>query len=416
VLKHTIEQQINTVLAGSIVEDVCIVPNDPRYQPPPAHGCGDTALPVNNVCPGFDNTGGGLVIPGFLCGHAGSNSKGFALIKTLTSPDNYDQTYVENAATVDSLLSGPHNPFCGPPLLSNGNGIETFAWAPLANEGTLVETNNMVDITTGCGTSHGGTTHASLWAVGLALDTTASELTLPYAGLPLDNFASAKYTHLTGTITSLTPNNIGSTVSTALWNNSTNPPGGCIGQSWTLFKKAATEAAGPQQTADFQNAANLLTNADGRPASNITCDSIVTNNLSTGQFIQTTNTSPPVLNPSGQVRSRLANLYYSINTLILGNSGIAVVADSTWPPAVSVNIDPPTTGINLSTTLRWNISASVSGCSLTSSDGTYHAVPVSGSNSTVAAPRTFGTPVSYIITCTTPAVSATAWATATHHN
>jgi hypothetical protein len=412
VLKHVIEQA--TSLTGSIVEDVCIVSTDPRYlvNPPPAEGCGDTPQNVNAVCPGFDNTGGTLVIPGYLCGHAGNNGKGFALVRSLTNPDQYDKTYVESSATAANLLPGTSNTtfVCGPPQLNAG--IEMFAWAPLAGEGTIIEDTPgppvMVDITSGCGSSHGGTTHASLWAVGLALDTQASELTSPFANQPLVNFASSKYNNLTGAITSLTPTNITNAVSPSLFNNNMNPLG-CIDQSLALFQQAANEAVGPQQTADFQNAANLLTNADGRPANNITCDSIVTNNLS--QFIQTTNTNPPVLNPSGQIRSRLANLYYSINTLILGNSGNAVVNNSTWPPAVSVNIDPPTTGTLLSTTLRWNISAGVSNCTLTSSDGAYSAVSVNGSGSTAAIPAATGTPVSYIITCTSPATAATAWAT-----
>ena len=419
VLKHVIEQA--SALTGSIVEDVCIVSKDPRYQPPPAEGCGDITLTVNDVCPGFDNTTAnpGLVIPGYLCGHAGSNGKGFALVRSLTNPNQYDRTYVESSATAANLLPGTIDAtlHCGPPLM--GAGIETFAWAPLAGEGSIFEDTSgppvMVDITSGCGSAHGGTTHASLWAVGLALDTQASELNQPVAPYadPLANFANTKYTNLTGAITSLTPTNITNSVSPLLW---VNPSGGCVGQSLTLFQLAATEGAGAQQTADFQNAANLLTNADGRPAGNITCDTIVTNNLS--QFVQTTGTTPPVLNPSGEIRSRLANLYYSINTLILHNSGDAVVAGSTWPPAVAVSIDPPTTGTNLmNIPLRWNISGSVIGCSLTSSDGFYtgsggaNPTPVSGIGSLLVTPPASGTPTSYIITCTTPTTSATAWAT-----
>jgi hypothetical protein len=434
VLKHLVEQAAS--LTGNIVEDVCIVSTDPRYSlvmPPPAAGCNDTPQNVNAVCPGFDNTGGTLVIPPFLCGHAGSSGKGFALVKTLTDPTQYDKKYVESSATASNLLSGtdPNSLVCGPPQI--GKGIETFAWAPLAGEGAINEDIPgppvTVDITSGCGSSHGGTTHASLWAVGLALDTTASELASPYANLPpttcalntsldctaLVNFASAKYTNLIGTITGL-PSNIVPPASTALWDPSMNPPAGCIGKSLALFQQAATEPVGAQQTADFQNAANLLTNADGRPASNVTCDTIVTKNLA--NFIQDASANPPVLNPSGQVRSRLANLYYSINTLILSNPANAVVAGMTWPPAVSVNIDPPTTGYNLmNIPLRWNISGSVSGCWLTSSDGVYtgsggaNPTPVSGTGSLSVTPPVTGSPTSYIINCTAPATSATAWAT-----
>jgi hypothetical protein len=421
VLKHTIEQFVAMNLPGSIVEDVCIVSKDPRYQPPPAEGCGDTPLPVNSVCPGFDNTSlnPGLVIPGYLCGHAGSNGKGFALVRSLTNPDQYDQTYVETAATVANLLPGTTDAafHCGPPQM--GAGIETFAWAPLAGEGSIIEDSNgppvMVDITSGCGSGHGGTTHASLWAVGLALDTQATELTSPYTTLnstlpltilPLANFASQKYTNLTGTISGMPAANLPSNVSQLLWNNNSSPLG-CIDKSWMLFQQAANEPL-PQQTQDFQNAANLLTNADA--TNNTTCDSIVQANLS----VITQTLSPLVLNPSGQIRSRLANLYYSINTLILNNPANAVAGD-TWPPAVSLNADPPTTGENLSATLRWNISGTMSLCSLTSSDNAYTGSTVStGSGSLMVTPQTYNTPVSYTITCTSPTTaSATAYLTST---
>jgi len=400
VLKHTVNG--GTTLRGQIVENVCVVPKDPRQPSTSGLLCGDATLSVNQVCPGFDNTGNNLVIPGYLCGQSGSTGTGFALIKTLTDPTQYDQTYVENAADSDSLLPPPSpngsNPVCGPPQLNTdvNHPIGTLVWAPLGGEGTIVEGSNMVDITSGCGTSHGGTNHMSLWATGLALDTSAFELQ-GGLGMPLWNLAQTKYNNLTSTVANMTaasPANITPPASNELYTQGT-PPTGCLGVSLTDFLNGITQG-GAAQTADFQNAANLLTNADSTGGT--TCDSIVTSNYSS--FHQSLGTTPPVLNPSGQIRGRLANLYYTINTLILGNP-----ASADWPPPVSVNVIP--TAVTLasntspgSATLYWNTNGAT-GCSLSSSDGYYGGAALSSPTPTLTIPAAdAGTIVEYTVSCT----------------
>jgi hypothetical protein len=385
-------------LQGSIIEDVCIVPADPRG----GNGaCSDKTLPVNTVCPGFDNTGNSLVIPGYLCG-----SPGFALVRTLTThaqgmspftPSEWNGTYVESTADLTQLLPpGANNPVCGPP--SPGVGIGTLVWAPLRNEGSIFEGPIMVDITDGCGTGHGGSGYASLWAIGLALDTTASELQGGQG--PLENFAQTKYANLIGTINTFshnTPPNITNPALQALYNNNSNNSPGCIDISLADYVNATTVDTinSPQWIADMQNAANLLTNDD--MVNNTTCDNIVVNNP--GSFAETS--SPLVLNPSGQIRSRLANLYYTINTDILGNP-----APAAWPPLVSISasVSPRAVATTGSANLVWGLNGNTNTCTVTTTDPNYVGPSnVASSGSWSLGPWTASGTYGYTLTCPVPA-------------
>jgi hypothetical protein len=366
--KHNVLTHIvhNGSLQGSIIEDVCIVPTELR-PPGPNGACNDKPQVVNAVCPGFDNTGGSLAIPGYLCG-----SPGFALVRTLTThaqgmnpftPSEWNGTYVESTADLTQLLPpGANNPVCGPP--SPGVGIGTLVWAPLRNEGTIFEGPIMVDITDGCGTGHGGSGFSSLWAIGLAFDTTASELQGGQGAL--ENFARAKYTNKIGTINTFSNNgNITNpAVLQALYNNNSNTSPGCIDISVADYVNATTVDTinTPAWVADMQNAANLLTDDD--TVNNTTCDNIVVNNP--GSFAETP--SPLVLNPSGQIRSRLANTYYTINTDILGNP-----APAGWPPQVSVSasVSPQAVPANTSANLVWGLKGSTGSCNISTTDPDY---------------------------------------------
>ena len=433
-LTHTLTNV--STLTGNIVENVCTVNADPRvsitagvwscnvpYTPPanlnftcpvgtpsPGPGC----LPVNAVCPGFDDTGK-MSIPDSLCGRSGSSGSGFSLIKTLTAPSQFAGGYVENSA----VLADGTNPLCGTGAGADG----AFVWAPLQAEGTVLESPSMLDITSGCGSIHGGTEGVSVWGVGMSVNEAAQELTSGGLPRPLENFAQTKYTSLTSTIDNLTQANpavprwtdaypnIASAVSLALWEGNVPPantgsPFACLDQSWLDFYNATrVDIDGSLQwTADLQNAANLLTTADA--SGNTTCDGVVVTALANNPtgFVQTPNatypSAPTELNPSGQVRSRLANLYYTINTRILGNA-----ASAAWPLPVSVNVSP--TAVTLasgtspgSATLSWNTNGD-GGCSLKSSDGYY----ASGSSLSSPMPLTIpaadaGTIVTYTVTCT----------------
>jgi hypothetical protein len=217
-LTHTVTGV--STLAGDLVENVCTVTADPRvaiaagvwscsvpYTPPaslnftcpagtPANGPG--CLPVNAMCPGFDDTGK-MAIPDSLCGRSGSSGAGFSLIKSLMIPNQFAGGYVQNSA----VLADGTNPLCGP-----GSGADgAFLWAPLQAEGTVIESPNMEDITSGCGSIHGGTEGISVWAVGMSVNEAAPELTAGGLPRPLENFAQTKYTSLTTTIDNLTQAN-----------------------------------------------------------------------------------------------------------------------------------------------------------------------------------------------------------------
>jgi len=270
VLKHAIQDVPN--LAGFLIEDICVVPVDPRIA---QYGtCTGHSLSVGQVCAGYGNT----VIPDYLCGGSGSTGAGFALIKSTTNSDNQlAGALVANDADSSTVLPG-NNPPCPQTVL---------AWAPLAGEGTVVEGNNLVEMTGTCGTSGAGTRQLSLWGLGL---------TVNMAALPGNNtrskwmgFANSKYGTLDATISAAV---IDPTFESTLLT--------CINDSQTVFNKHQFAAAASQL---------------------LTCDSLVAG--SPGSFTATA-ANP---NPSGDVRGRLANLYMTINTRLLGNPPAHA-----WPP------------------------------------------------------------------------------------
>ncbi|MBS0365536.1 MAG: hypothetical protein JSR67_06925 [Proteobacteria bacterium] len=422
-LGHTVSSNITT-LNGDIVEDVCTVNADPRvtfaggawscsvpFTPPAGFTCppgtpanGPGCLPVNAMCPGFDDTGK-MALPDTLCGRSGKTGAGFSIIKTLVTPTQFVGGLVENSA----LLSDGTNPECGPNTLADPNAADgAFLFAPLKAEGTIQEGANAVDMTDGCGTVHSSGGHMSIYIVGPSVNEAAPELN-PAGGLrhPLENFAQIKYQNLTSTVTGWTNafNNISAPVSGALWAGnvppaSGNQPFGCLDKSWALFYAATVlDADGsPQARADLQNAANLLTDADS--IGNSTCDAIAVANPNA--FSQTPNATfpnaPTVLNPFGEFRGRDANLYYSIDVRLLGNA-----APNHWPLPVSVNVSPtavtlPSANSPGSATLFWNVHGA-SGCTLSSSDGVYAGATLASPQSLTIPVADSGTIVAYTITC-----------------
>jgi hypothetical protein len=427
-------------LTGDIVENVCTVNADPRvsvvggvwscsvpYIPPAGFSCpagtpanGPGCLPINAMCPGFDDTGK-MAIPDTMCGRSGSSGAGFSLVKTLAIPNQFLGGYVQDSA----VLADGSDPLCGPGAGADG----AFLWAPLQAEGTVIESPNMVDITNGCGTIHGGKNGLSVTAVGLSVNEAAPELTSGGLPRPLENFTQAKYTDLAATINNLTqvdPNharwtdgypNVAASISLELWGGNVPPVNnvdafGCLDLSWLDFYYATQlDTDGSLQwTADLQNAANVLTNADA--TGNTTCDGIVTYAEATNPttaFVQTPNATypnaPTELNPYGQLRSRTSNLYYTINTRILGNPASAI-----WPLPVSVNVLPTSVTLASSTssgsaTLSWNTNGA-SGCMLSSSDNTYQNAPLSSPQQLLNIPSAdAGSIVTYTVSCTGPAAS-----------
>jgi hypothetical protein len=270
VLKHTVSGP--TTLSGYVIEDVCIVPKDPRITQ--FGSCTGHSLPVAQVCAGFGDT----VIPDYMCGGSGSSTKGFALVKSISNSLNAAKgALIANEAFSEGLLAGA-NPPCPTTVLG---------WAPTEGEGSVVEGNTMLELTSGCGSSRIISRGLSVWGIGLVLNE---------AALPGKNatdarvkFAAAKYDTLNSTIALAT---IQATFRSTL--------SACMTSSRTLFDKKKYAPAAAQL---------------------VSCDSLVAAN----EVAFSASGNNP--NPSAEIRGRIANLHLTINSRILGNP-----APGEWPP------------------------------------------------------------------------------------
>jgi hypothetical protein len=270
VLRHNVERLAS--LTGYVIEDVCVVPKDPRIT---QYGsCTGHSLPVAQVCAGYGDT----VIPDTMCGGSGASGSGFALIKSTTNSLNTAKgALIVNEAFTEGVLSGAVNP-CPKTVLG---------WAPTEGEGTIVEGDAMLEITSSCGSSKGLTRGLSLWGIGLVLNESA----LPGKNLAdaRIKFAATKYDTLSSTITL-------ASIQPAFRSSLTV----CLDTSRTFFDRKK-----------YANAATQL----------VACDALVAANESafSGSALNP--------NPSGEIRGRLANLFLTLNTRILGNP-----APTDWPP------------------------------------------------------------------------------------
>jgi hypothetical protein len=411
----------------SLVQNVCVVPQDPRVSVVNnAWSCNGQPLSVNSVCPGFDTTGH-MVIPGYFCGQSGdsvTSMQGFTLIKTLTNDSQINGVVVDNEGTVAD------EPVCVPGP-GNNPTLAGQLWAPLATEGTFIadglpnstsNTNEMLDLTGGCGSVHTLSSGGSIAGLGFALNlagVTPEGSNTPSPGGALGTLGDNKYQDLESQIETILVNPVISTpVANQLAAVTSSGNVGCVYLSQSYFDFAQLES-GTQQTQDYTIAADLLSNASGTSSSPITCDSIVTYDLANvpNGFVPTSG-PPPVYNPSGQVRSRLANLYFTINSRILGNqpnNTDTTPPTPAWPPVpapaappsgfstlpplpdnqtpcVSSGYPPPGgcpvltvpasvvagTSVTASFTL-YGSNNSPTGCTLSSTDGTFKNAPAQAS-------------------------------------
>jgi hypothetical protein len=305
-------------ITGNIIENVCIVPVDPRLVKP-GSVC-TTSLPVASVCAGFSDS---ILIPPSLCGASGPTGKGFALVKTRTQAEAvpnafpFNGTLVFNDSELANLLPSPGNPVCNPPAPGT-TPLATFTWAPLAGEGAGLENNNLLELTSGCDGATSKAYGMSLYGVGLALNTAATG--------PLPVFAAGKYATLVATLqTEISENALSGPVPP-----STSPPNGnftyqlqqCVSTSQAAFNKSASYYGGAALellTAD-QNVAAVAAQAPP-----FTPDS-------------------DFPNPSGAIRARLQNLYYTLNTRIGGNpASSGPPSPPPPPPPPSISGTPATT-------------------------------------------------------------------------
>lgn len=307
------------VLPGNIVESICLVEVDPRLVQPGSN-C-TSSLPVASVCAGFSTT---TTIPASLCGASGPSGKGFALIKALSqayaSPGIYpfNGQLVFNDSNLPNVLPpAPNNPLCNPP--SPGvTPLDTLDWAPLANEGIVVEGTDMVELTSGCDGAASKGYGVSLFALGLALNTTATG--------GLNNYAAGKYTAVLNTITG----ELGETVMPAPVAPTPQQPGNF---TYTLQQCIATsKGAFNKGQAFFNGAAVELLSADQQVAN-------------VAQVTADFNPDAHYPNPSGALRTRLQNMYYTINTRINGAQASSSPPPPPYSPPLPTIGGSPTTKI-----------------------------------------------------------------------
>jgi hypothetical protein len=262
-------------LPGTVTENSCKVPQDPRIV---QYGtCTGHTLPVSQVCPGFGNT----VIPDTMCGGAGPSGSAFELVDTVAEGvDALSGIYVESEAFANVALGG-RPPACPATVVG---------WAPRSAssvEGTVPEGNDMLELTSGCGSSKTGSRGLSIYAIGLTLNTDA----LPGGTQreKLKAFTGTKYANL---YQSIAAGNI--------MLNERIRVNACVAISEVLFA-----------TDNFCPAARAIVQCDAQVAKDV------------AQF----SGSPTDPNVWGDIRGRLANLYLTINTRLAGNP-----PNTAWPP------------------------------------------------------------------------------------
>jgi hypothetical protein len=274
VIPHSVVGGPST-LPGTVSESTCKVPQDPRIVQ--FGSCTGHSLPVSQVCPGFGNT----VIPDYLCGGAGPTGTGFELADTVAEGvDALSGIYVESEAFANVALGGT------PPACPE----TVVGWAPRSAssvEGTVPEGNNMLELTSGCGSSKTGSRGLSIYAIGLTLNTAALPGRTQQEKLKL--FAAAKYENL---YRSIAAGNMEFAERIKV--------NACVAVSELLFA-----------TNNLCQAARAIVDCDAQVAANV------------GDF----SGSPSDPNVWGDIRGRLGNLYLTINTRLAGNP-----PNTSWPP------------------------------------------------------------------------------------
>ncbi|HWG67908.1 MAG TPA: hypothetical protein VN692_00685 [Steroidobacteraceae bacterium] len=277
---------VRAAVSGNVAESTCVVLHDPRV----VNGiCNGLNLDVASVCPAF----GHEIIPGTLCGASGNSGSGFALVRTdAPGVDGIAGLLAYGEETVDQILPAIS------PAVNPGCPMATTAWAPRSDaapsEGSIVEIDpatgftEMVELTGFCDSAGSISRGMSIVGVGLTLNTSALS-----EGLP--GYAQTKYSNLFATTdrAAIVPATK-ATLEASL-------------KLINLYLTAGDYACAVAETAQV----DTQVGADPNPAGNYPGDSA----------------NP---NPWGEIRGRLANLYYTLNTRILARP-----ANAEWPLTTS---------------------------------------------------------------------------------
>jgi hypothetical protein len=275
VLTNAITGAGATGVNGNIIQQSCLV-TDTRLQ---SNGSCPGTINISQACAGFPAN----IVPSTICGASGPNGNQFAIILSIANGvDDVPGILVQSQENPNNLLQGGGiSSLCNQP----GSQNQVMGWTPRlgSNEGTIPEGANVVDMSTFCD-GHGSSTKGnSVWMIGGQLSTAVTSSTGSLVG-----FTNHKLDNLGDTIQSAT---IAQPAKDLL--------GLCLITSAVLLN-----------TGHYSCAARNI----------YVCDQFVANN--TKSFSSSASNS----NPVGDVRARLGNLFYTINTRIAGNS-----ANTAWP-------------------------------------------------------------------------------------
>jgi hypothetical protein len=311
---------------GTVTEQNCIVQADPRVTTTPGWSCNGTALPIGSgtaYCPSFPSA----IIPGSVCGHSGPTGAGFAVLEgTATGLDTVaNNTFFQTALNIDTVLPGPMNLECTPYV--SGARIPLTAWGTRSDlttiEGTIAEDTlgiptlggapgYLTELTSSCDTSTSGSHGISIFAYGLAL----SDSSLSYVyELQTQKYEALEEAVSDAAISAQTQSQLQTTITTAE-NYVTAAEGGVnvtANIDCALAQIYATDLFLRAHLSDFSS--NLVTTAPGGG-------------------------NP---NPAGDIDSRLANWYLTLNTEILGNAPPSIPTASGYPlpfPVAASSVPP----------------------------------------------------------------------------
>ena len=261
-----------TPVTGNILEQTCIFVDSRLH----ADGTCPGTLNIAQMCPGFAaNT-----IPPTMCGASGPAGNQFAAIQTIANgvdnvPGILVQTVQEPSAIIPGTPPNTSDSFCRQQVL----GWTTLLGSP---EGTEPEGGNVIDMGSYC--DNGGVTKGnSMWLIGGQLSATVSSTTHELVAYSNQKLA-----------------NLGNVVNTA-----------------TIAKPAKTAL----QICLIASTVLLDTNHFACAARAVyTCDQLVAHTA------QSYGSSPSNPNAYGDVRGRLGNVYFTINSRISHNP-----ANTSWP-------------------------------------------------------------------------------------